>query len=83
MSKAPSAKSFKGLESLSQFKGKLPKTGTTGTKGDKFGRIENNCLFFNGEWYSINYVGDGAIFLNTQNKLFGDNGDEFPLSLIR
>lgn len=75
---------LKGLDSLNKLGGRAGSIRPSfGVKGDKFGTIKDNCLMFDGNWYKINYVGHDVIFLDTQDTLFGANGDEFPLSLIR
>ena len=79
---------FKGLSSIGSLKsqvsaGTSTRVNTAGTKGDKYGKIQDNCLLYNGKWFEISLVGNGVLFLETQNELFGENGDEFPISLIR
>lgn len=50
---------------------------------EKFGKIEDNCLLFNGTYYKIIYVSKTHLICDTNKLPYGRAGDEFPLEYIK
>ena len=47
-----------------------------------YGKLESETLLYKGKYYKIRYITVECIILDT-DKLFGQYGDEFPLSLVK
>lgn len=69
---------------LSSLKNMFPdaKTEQSGTVNSKYGKIEGSVLLYKGVYYAIDYIAPGILVMQT-DELFGEEGDEFPLELVR
>lgn len=47
-----------------------------------YGKIEGDFLLYKGNYYKIERIAPETLFIDA-NNLFGQDGDEFPLSLVR